>query len=326
MDCLFRRQAAKRPACGPTIGRWALMALTLAVSSPLGAQQSRYDDGTPEAFSQITDAYEQEYAQRFRLPEAGAVASVTACFGREPTDDDANVSLTLTFYRDANGQPGAPLATYSASVSGLARGRGTCGVIARGDVTSQRLDAGYVWLGVQWLNSSGKGLAEDRNGPGGTRNFWRHRSSATARWSSWNAEKGATAYFLRLSVNPGEPTPPQATDCTPTTTLLQFEGDYKVSMCYRTPDGQVSQARSGVWASGESGLLWFFNRDNAEVLVKVLNGCSHNGYRWVFVAPVTTLEFNLLITAPDGTTWRHRNVQGAAASTRADTRAFRCSQ
>ncbi len=39
-------------------------------------------------------------------------------------------------------------------------------------------------------------------------------------------------------------------------------------------------AKTGIWASGESGLLWFFNRGNAEVLVKVLNGCVHNGYRW----------------------------------------------
>ena len=326
MACLFRRQDAKRPPCRPAIGSWALMAVALSVCSPLGAQQDRYDDGTPEAFSQITDAYEQEYAQRFRLPEAGAVASVTACFGREPADDDANVSFALTFYRDADGQPGAPLGTYSATVSGLARGRGTCGVITRGDVTSQQLEGGYVWLGVQWLNSTGKGLAEDRNGPGGTRNFWRFRSSAEDGWSPWNAEKGASAYFMRLSVAHGGTTPPPATGCTPTTTLLQLGDDYKVSMCYRTPDGKVSQARSGVWASGESGLLWFFNRDNAEVLVKVLNGCSHNGYRWVFVAPVTTLEFNLVITAPDGTRWKHGNVQGATASARADTKAFRCSQ
>ncbi len=62
-------------------------------------------------------------------------------------------------------------------------------------------------------------------------------------------------------------------------------------MCYRTPQGQEGQAKSRVWASGQSGVLWFF--ENAEVLVKVLNGCSHNGHRWVYVAPVTDLEFNL---------------------------------
>ena len=266
--------------------------------------------------------------QRFRLSGAGVVTSVTACFGREPDDDNASVTFVLTFYRDSGGWPGGALAAYSATVSGLARGRGTCGVVNRGDITAQRLDGGDVWLGVQWQNSSGKGLAEDRNGPGGTRNFWRYRFSPEGDWSSWNAETVATAYFIRLGVDheATEPPPPPTAGCTPATTLLQFDGDYKVSMCYRTPDGQVGQAKSGIWASGESGLLWFFNRGNAEVLVKVLDGCEINGYRWVFVAPVTTLEFNLLVTAPDGAEWTHDNEQGMTASARSDTRAFRCSQ
>lgn len=296
------------------------------IASPASTEYS-YDDGTPEAFTRITGAHDQEYAQRFRLPRTGSVTSVTACFGREPDDDNADVTFVLTFYRDSGGRPGSPLAGYSATISGLARGRGTCGVINRGDITAQRLDGGDVWLGVQWPNSSGKGFAEDRNGPGGTRNFWRYRSSSQGPWSSWNAETVAAAYFLRLGVDHEATTPlPPASGCTPTTTLLQFDGDYEISMCYRTPDGQVDQAKSGIWASGESGLLWFFDRDNAEVLVKVLDGCSQNGHRWVFVAPVTTLEFNLLVTAPDGTTWRHGNVQGVTASTRSDTQAFMCSQ
>ena len=118
---------------------------------------------------------------------------------------------------------------------------------------------------------------------------------------------------------------PPAFGCTPTTTVLQFDGGYEVSMCYRTPDGDEGQAKSGIWASGQAGLLWFFDRGNAEVLVKVLDGCSHNGHRWAFVAPVTTLEFNLWVTGPDGRRWTHSNRQGAAASTKADTRAFSCS-
>ena len=120
---------------------------------------------------------------------------------------------------------------------------------------------------------------------------------------------------------------PQATvsSCTPTTTALEFDGGYRVSMCYRTPDGQVGQAKAGVWASGQSGILWFFDRGNAEVLVKVLNGCSNNGHRWAFVAPVTTLEFNLWITGPNGRRWTHSNEQGRTAATKSDIRAFRCS-
>ena len=114
------------------------------------------------------------------------------------------------------------------------------------------------------------------------------------------------------------------TDCRPTTTPLVFDGGYRVSMCYETAAGAVGEAKAGIWASGQSGLLWFFDRDNAEVLVKVLNGCSHNGRRWVFVAPVTDVAFNLHVTSSGGRQWIHRNRLGETASTRSDTSAFVC--
>ncbi|MYB18787.1 MAG: hypothetical protein F4Y16_07355 [Holophagales bacterium] len=119
--------------------------------------------------------------------------------------------------------------------------------------------------------------------------------------------------------------------CMPTNTALVFDGDYRVSMCYTTPDGSVGHAESGIWSSQESGLLWFFDRGNAEVLVKVLDACSlpasqgGTGHRWVFVAPVTTLGFNLQITAPSGQVWRHTNSPGRTATTKSDLYAFSCS-
>lgn len=124
---------------------------------------------------------------------------------------------------------------------------------------------------------------------------------------------------------PPTPDPGPASPCTPTTDALQFDGGYRVRMCYTNADGSAQgQAQAGIWASGQSGLLWFFDRGNAEALVKVLDGCSHNGYRWVYVAPVTDLGFELRITAPDGRMWTHTNQAGTTAAARSDTNAFRC--
>ncbi len=114
------------------------------------------------------------------------------------------------------------------------------------------------------------------------------------------------------------------TDCSPTSTPLVFDGGYEVSFCYETAEGVVGEGRGGIWASGQSGLLWFFDRDNAEALVKVLDGCSTNGRRWVFVAPVTDLAFNLHVTSHNGRRWTHRNRLGTTAATRSDTSAFDC--
>lgn len=114
------------------------------------------------------------------------------------------------------------------------------------------------------------------------------------------------------------------TDCRPTTTPLAFDGGYRVSMCFETKEGTVGEARAGIWASDQSGLLWFFSRGNAEVLVKVLDGCSHNGHRWIFVAPVTDVAFNLHVTSVGGREWTHRNRLGETAATASDTSAFDC--
>jgi len=119
------------------------------------------------------------------------------------------------------------------------------------------------------------------------------------------------------------PAPDPVGTCTPTTPTLRFDGGFEVSMCYVTPEGESGPVRGEAWSS-EAGVLWFFGRNNPEVLVKVLDGCGVNGYRWAFVAPVTTLDFNLWITGPDGSRWEHGNPQGATAATKSDITAFPC--
>ena len=123
------------------------------------------------------------------------------------------------------------------------------------------------------------------------------------------------------------PVPPQGpgfSDCRPETASLVFADGFKVAMCYETAGGEVGEGKAGIWASGESGLLWFFNRDNAEVLVKVLNGCHLTGHYWVYVAPVTDLAFNLYVQGADGSNWSHHNRLGETAASRSDNFAFPC--
>ena len=301
----------------------------------------KYDDGTFERWTFLQDTtgqplYEQEYAQRFRLNRAGTVVHVGLCVARSrDRGNSSRLPFTLTFYRDSAGRPGSRLASAQGNVTINTPGEGGCATL---DLSSSafRLGSGNTWVGLAWRNSGGMHTGEDTNGPGGTRTVYRGRRSSTASWSSWTND--SVTYGIRLGVDHGgggtpppdpnpdpDPDPPPTSGCTPTTTALQFDGGYTVSMCYRTPDGREGQAKSGIWASSQAGLLWFFDRENAEVLVKVLNGCSHNAHRWVYVAPVTDLEFNLWVTGPDGRRWTHSNRQGTTASTKADTRAFQCS-
>ncbi len=112
--------------------------------------------------------------------------------------------------------------------------------------------------------------------------------------------------------------------CEPQGPGIELEDGHRIDMCFQTPDGEVGRARDWGLRSRSSALLHFFDRENAEVLVKVLDGCNVNGHRWVFAAAATDLAFQLVVTAPDGQRWTHRNQAGRTAEPRSDAAAFRC--
>ena len=124
--------------------------------------------------------------------------------------------------------------------------------------------------------------------------------------------------------SPGRLSAGSSTDCEPAGPALTLRGGYTVSMCYETYEGRTGDARDWGLDSSQSALLYFFDRDNVEVLVKVLDGCGVNGHRWVFAAPVTDLAFNLHVESPTGERWTHRNRLGQTADTAADVSAFPC--
>ena len=318
----------------------------------------QYDDDDLEAALYLVDEesdeplFEFELAQRFRLSGPGTVDYAVICMGRGVDDTSAGLDYALSFYADAGTTPASLLAGFEGSVQ-LEAGTYTCFTLT-GAVEGLELDGGPVWVAVSWRRATPpentKFLMADENGPGGGRRAFRARVEEGDDWLDWEADANPDirAYGIRLAVdhpdpepdpdpdpNPDpdpDPEPPSDegyTDCVPQTTPLVFDGGYSVGLCYETPSGEMGEGKGGIWASGESGLLWFFSRGNAEVLVKVLNGCDWNGHRWVFVAPVTDVAFNLHVTDLHATDeesepWSHRNRQGEVAVPARDTFAFQC--
>ena len=76
-------------------------------------------------------------------------------------------------------------------------------------------------------------------------------------------------------------------DCQPDATRLCLnQGRFQVEVDWRdfqdrTGSGEIAHD------SDDSGLLFFFDPDNWEMLVKVLDGCDFNGNYWVFAAATT---------------------------------------
>ncbi len=67
----------------------------------------------------------------------------------------------------------------------------------------------------------------------------------------------------------------------------------------------------------------FFDANNWEVLIKVLDGCAANGYAWVFGASTTDLGYVIRVTdTATGAVKEYRNEPGTAAAAITDVKAF----
>lgn len=123
--------------------------------------------------------------------------------------------------------------------------------------------------------------------------------------------------------------------------IVIVDDDAGEGLC--VPDGQTLCLRggrfqiTGTWedfdgnqgpfnvtpASDETGLIWFFNESNIELLIKVLRGCPLNGNYWVFFAAVSNLGFTLEVTDLEaGATRTYVNPVGVIPLATTDVTAF----
>ncbi len=72
----------------------------------------------------------------------------------------------------------------------------------------------------------------------------------------------------------------------------------------------------------DTGLFWFFDEDNIELVVKILDGRNSNHHFWVFYGALSNVGYTLKVTdTRTGRVKRYRNPRGRFAS-RGDTEAF----
>lgn len=78
--------------------------------------------------------------------------------------------------------------------------------------------------------------------------------------------------------------------------LCLGDGRFRVRALFTTGSGQPEDANV-VRLTGDSGYLWFFDRDNVEVIVKIVNACSPPFQRfWFFAAGLTNVRVDIEVT------------------------------
>ena len=109
-------------------------------------------------------------------------------------------------------------------------------------------------------------------------------------------------------------------------TLCLHDGRFRLTATWRDFIGRTGAAHAVPLADNDgSGLLWFFGPDNAELTVKVLDGCTISGRWWTFVSSSSTVEYTLTVTdTATGRTRSYGNDLGQVPRLIADTDAFPC--
>ncbi len=118
----------------------------------------------------------------------------------------------------------------------------------------------------------------------------------------------------------------EATSCTARSDALCLGGGrFEATVSWRTAQGTSGKATRVPFGSDDSGLFWFFNQANWEMLVKVIDGCALNGSFWVFSAATTDVEYTLEVRdTVTGRSTSYSNPLGSAAAAITDTNALAC--
>lgn len=113
----------------------------------------------------------------------------------------------------------------------------------------------------------------------------------------------------RLTINRALPPPD------PENELALQERRFRVTVVWRTEEGTTSAGRP-VRMTPDTGVFWFFDPANAEILVKIVDACGLAGFEnfWVFSAALTSVEYDLsILDSRTGQTYLVHNPQGLEA-------------
>ncbi len=94
------------------------------------------------------------------------------------------------------------------------------------------------------------------------------------------------------------------------TTHCLSNGRFRVQADWTAPNGDEGDGIA-ILGAADSGEFWFFNTDNTELIVKVLDACEAFGAHWVFAGGLTDVEVTIEVTdTMTGETVEYENEQG----------------
>jgi Viral BACON domain len=114
------------------------------------------------------------------------------------------------------------------------------------------------------------------------------------------------------------------TVCTPNaTTYCANNNRFQVQVIFSAPSLGITNAPAqAMFLTGDTGYFWFFSSNNVEIVIKVVDGRTFNGFFWVFYGALSDVAYTITVTdTQTGSIKTYSNSAGSLASV-ADTAAF----
>lgn len=99
--------------------------------------------------------------------------------------------------------------------------------------------------------------------------------------------------------------------------------DQRFQVSVQWSDGTTTQPATALDFTDDTALFFFFDENNVELVVKVLDGCAINERFWVFAAGLTDVEVTVtVLDTSSGQVWTYENPFGADFPPLKDVEAF----
>ena len=107
-------------------------------------------------------------------------------------------------------------------------------------------------------------------------------------------------------------------------TFCALNGDFKIEVTWEKKNGETGVGRVVPSATSDNtGIFYFFDDQNWELLLKVLDGCTINHHFWVFGGAATNVKYQIRVTdLVTDDVWIYDNPQGQSSEAITDTSAF----
>ena len=142
---------------------------------------------------------------------------------------------------------------------------------------------------------------------------------------SCNAEKSSVVQVGGGGTPTPTPTPTPTGLCQgDADTFCALDGDFKIEVDWERRNGETGTGRlvSGA-TSDNTGIFYFFEQGNWELLLKVLDGCAFNDHFWVFGGAASDVKYQIRVTdLVTDEVWTYDNALGHSSDAITDTLAF----